>query len=62
MPSSFKGAYGKIKYKMEFIVDKPWQFDEKYEVPLTIIKSLDLNFDPFARVPQQKQITRSIGN
>lgn len=61
LPSSIKGAYGKIKYKMEFVVDRPWKFDEKYEVPLNIYKSLDLNFDPFARIPQQKQLTRNIG-
>lgn len=61
LPSSFRGTYGKIKYKLEFIVDKPWQFDEKYEVPLTVVRSLDLNYDPYARVPQQKQTTRNVG-
>lgn len=61
LPSSFRGTYGKIKYKLEFVVDKPWQFDEKYEVPLTIFRSLDLNYDPYARVPQQKQTTRNVG-
>lgn len=61
LPSSFRGTYGKIKYKLEFVVDKPWQFDEKYEVPLTIVRSLDLNYDLYARVPQQKQTTRNVG-
>lgn len=61
LPSSFRGTYGKIKYKLEFVVDKPWQFDEKYEVPLTVVRSLDLNFEPYARVPQQKQTTRNVG-
>lgn len=61
LPSSFKGTYGKIKYGMEFTIDRKWKLDKTYKVPLTIMKSLDLNFDPYARVPQQKQLTRNIG-
>lgn len=61
LPSSFRGSYGKIKYEMEFTIDRKWKLDKTYKVPLTIMKSLDLNFDPYARVPQQKQLTRNIG-
>lgn len=61
LPSSFKGTYGKIKYGMEFTIDRKWKLDKTYKVPLTIMKSLDLNFDPYARVPQQKQLTRNVG-
>lgn len=61
LPSTFKGSYGKIKYEMEFTIDRKWKLDKTYKVPLTIMKSLDLNFDPYARVPQQKQLTRNIG-
>lgn len=61
LPSSFRGSYGKIKYVMEFTIDRKWKLDKTYKVPLTIMKSLDLNFDPYARVPQQKQLTRNIG-
>lgn len=61
LPSSFRGTYGKIKYKLEFTVDKPWQFDEKYEVPFTVLRSVDLNVDLYARLPQEKQTTRNIG-
>lgn len=61
LPSSFKGTYGKIKYEMEITIDRKWKLDKTYKVPLTIMKSLDLNFDPYARVPQQKQLTRNIG-
>ena len=49
---------------MEFIIDKPWKFDEKYAVPLTIKRSLNLNNEPYriyGNTPQQKQITRNIG-
>lgn len=46
---------------MEFTIDRKWKLDKTYKVPLTIMKSLDLNFDPYARVPQQKQLTRNIG-
>ncbi|KAJ6635049.1 Arrestin domain-containing protein 3 [Pseudolycoriella hygida] len=61
LPSTFKGTFGKIKYEMEFTIDRKWKLDKTYKVPLTIMKSLDLNFDPYARVPQQKQLTRNIG-
>ncbi len=46
---------------MEFTIDRKWKLDKTYKVPLTIMKSLDLNFDPYARIPQQKQLTRNIG-
>lgn len=46
---------------MEFTIDRKWKLDKTCKVPLTIMKSLDLNFDPYARVPQQKQLTRNIG-
>lgn len=46
---------------MEFTIDRKWKLDKNYKVPLTIMKSFDLNFDPYARVPQQKQLTRNIG-
>lgn len=46
---------------MEFTIDRKWKLDKTYKMPLTIMKSLDLNFDPYARIPQQKQLTRNIG-
>lgn len=46
---------------MEFTIDRKWRLDKTLKVPLTILKSLDLNFDPYARIPQQKQLTRNIG-
>lgn len=62
LPSTFKGTYGKIKYKMEFIVDKPWKFDEKYEVVVNIFKTRNEIYNPQTQIlPRQKQITRNIG-
>lgn len=47
---------------MEFTIDRKWELSHKtYKVPLIIMKSFDLNFDPYARTPQQKQLTRNIG-
>lgn len=43
LPSSFAGTYGKIKYKMEFVIDKPWKFDEKQQIVLTIIQLVDVH-------------------
>lgn len=61
LPSSFRGTYGKIKYKMEFIIDKPWQFDEKFEVPIMITKSLDYVNHPNASKPQEMSATKNVG-
>lgn len=41
LPSTFSGAYGKIKYKIIFVIDRPWKLDEKQQVPLTIIQLFD---------------------
>ncbi|XP_055855970.1 arrestin domain-containing protein 17 [Episyrphus balteatus] len=40
LPSSFKGSYGSIKYKLKVVIQKPWTFDEKYTIPLTIVRNV----------------------
>lgn len=61
LPSSFTGDSGKIKYKMEFVIDKPWKFNEKQTVPLNIIQTMDLNTLPNAMKAYEQQLTKSIG-
>lgn len=61
LPSSFTGGCGKIKYKLEFIVDKPWKFDEKQTTILNIVQTVNLNYIPGSLQPFENQLTRTIG-
>lgn len=61
LPSSFSGIHGKIKYKMEFVIDRPWKFDEKQQIVLTIIQLKDVTTVPNGLEPLERQITRTIG-
>lgn len=61
LPSSFSGAYGKIKYKMAFVIDKPWKFDEKQHIVISVIQLLDITSVPDALLPLERQTTRNIG-
>lgn len=61
LPSSFKGSYGSIKYKLRIVIQKPWTFDEKHIIPLTIVKRMVLpsvcRLNPISLT---KQTTRTI--
>lgn len=61
LPSTFKGAHGKIKYKLEFVIDKPWKFDEKYEIPIVVLKHLDIGNILERKIGQREQITKQMG-
>lgn len=61
LPSSFSGAHGKIKYKMEFVIDKPWKFDEKQQLVLTIVQLVDCLTFPVALLPREQRTSRNIG-
>lgn len=61
LPSSFSGSSGKIKYKIEFVVDKPWKFDEKQVIVLNIIQTVNLNHTLSSLQPFENQLTRNIG-
>lgn len=45
LPSTFTGDYGKIKYNMEFVVDKPW-FNDNQKIDLIIMRTVNLNHIP----------------
>lgn len=61
LPDSFKGTYGKIKYKFQVTINRPWKFDERHEIPLNVRCSLDLNENAIHAQPNQRQTTRNIG-
>ncbi|XP_068156045.1 arrestin domain-containing protein 17 [Drosophila tropicalis] len=61
LPSSFKGSYGSIKYKMRILIQRPWTFDERHTIPFTVVKNMPLppNFRSNPS-PLEKQITKTI--
>lgn len=61
LPSSFAGDCGKIKYKMEFIIDKPWKFDDKHVIVLNVIRMVDLNESMDAIKAHEQQLTKNVG-
>lgn len=61
LPSSFKGSHGSIKYKLRILIQRPWAFDERHTIPITIVKNMPL--PPMYRLnptPLEKQITKTI--
>ncbi|CAD6995901.1 unnamed protein product [Ceratitis capitata] len=61
LPSSFKGIYGSIKYKLRILIQKPWTFGERHIIPLTVLKHMPLS--PCYRLnptPLEKQVTKAI--
>lgn len=61
LPDSYRGTYGKIKYKFQVTIKRPWKFDELHEIPLNIRSTTDLNLIPRFEQSMQRQITRNIG-
>lgn len=60
LPSTFSGDYGKIKYNMEFVVDKPW-FNESRRIDLIVKRTLNLNYVPDTRKSFENQLTKNYG-
>lgn len=60
LPSTFTGDYGKIKYNMEFVVDKPW-FNDQQKIDLVIIRSVNLNHTPGTLQSFEHQETKNYG-
>jgi hypothetical protein len=45
LPSSFKGAHGKVRYAVKAVVDRAWKLDHKVISLFTVVSVLDLNMD-----------------
>lgn len=61
LPSSFKGIYGSIKYKMRVLIQRPWTFDERHIIPFTVVKNMPLPATYRSNpTPLEKQITKTI--
>lgn len=50
LPTSFDGKYGQIHYEIIATIDRPSRYPKVYRLPFTVIRPLDLNFDPIYRV------------
>lgn len=60
LPTSFKCQYGKIKYKIQITIDRPWKLDSKHDFPFTVIRPLDLNAQENAlRVPLKEEFLKN---
>ena len=46
VPASFEHPVGRVRYRVQGIVDVLWQFDIKTKTPITVTKALDLNLWP----------------
>lgn len=42
-PSSFEGAYGRVRYMVYVKLIRPWKFDQTFSRPFTVLKVMDLN-------------------
>ncbi|CAH2087686.1 unnamed protein product [Euphydryas editha] len=50
-PSSFEGAYGHVRYQIKAVIDKSFKFDQEKKVAIRVMNPLDLNMNPYCRVP-----------
>ncbi|XP_037942670.1 arrestin domain-containing protein 3-like [Teleopsis dalmanni] len=61
LPSSFKGSYGSIKYKLRVLIQRPWTFDERHIIPIKVVKHMPLHATYRANPTSlEKQITKTI--
>lgn len=46
VPSSFESPYGHIRYSVKVVLDRPKRFDNTFTKNFTVLKALDLNYEP----------------
>ncbi|KAL7392310.1 hypothetical protein ABVT39_022703 [Epinephelus coioides] len=60
LPSSFKGSYGKITYRLEAILSRSMRVDTKAKTKFTLLHKQSLNGDPLLMTPQQSTINKKM--
>ncbi|XP_073819343.1 arrestin domain-containing protein 3-like [Musca autumnalis] len=50
-PTSCEGRYGHIRYGISLILNRVLRFDNNYHIPLTVLKTVDLNLNPVFKLP-----------
>ncbi|XP_046623606.1 arrestin domain-containing protein 17-like isoform X1 [Neodiprion virginianus] len=51
IPGSFESLYGRVRYTVKAVIDRPWKFDHVLKVPFTVVPILDLNREPLSSEP-----------
>ncbi|XP_061393221.1 arrestin domain-containing protein 3-like [Musca vetustissima] len=60
-PTSCEGRYGHIRYGISLILNRILRFDNTYYIPLTVLKTVDLNLNPVFKVPLLGENYASLG-
>ncbi|KAM7364431.1 arrestin domain-containing protein 3-like isoform 2-T2 [Cochliomyia hominivorax] len=50
-PTSLEGKFGHIRYEITLKINRYYRFDNIYKKPITIIKTIDLNLNPYFKIP-----------
>ncbi len=59
LPQSFGVIHGRIEYKVEAVLDIPWQSNKKISVPFTVLRHVDLNDYAELKVPMTQEEVKS---
>ncbi len=63
IPSSTEEEKGNIRYTARLILERPWKFDLKYSLKLTVIRDIDLNTEmQELRSPIQREVSKTMFN
>jgi hypothetical protein len=60
VPTSVEEEKGHVRYTASVILERPWKFDLKYCLGLTVIRHIDLNTElPALRMPLQMEVSKT---
>ncbi|XP_055848590.1 arrestin domain-containing protein 3-like [Episyrphus balteatus] len=57
-PSTFEGTYGRIRYDIKIIVERPLLFNKSHSMELNVLQPLDLNRLPVLRIPAKMEVLK----
>ncbi|XP_077295999.1 arrestin domain-containing protein 17-like [Arctopsyche grandis] len=58
-PSSFRGNHGKVKYKAQIVLKRPFKFDSTSEFVLNVLAVVDLNTLPSVQLPVKNAFSKN---